>query len=54
MKILIERVYSFTTTAERMIVCDVKRETLLHCVFPRHRAQIDGGKFRQESDLLAL
>ena len=27
-----------------------KRETLLHRVCLRHRAQIDGGKFRQESD----
>ena len=40
MKVLTERGYS-TTTAERMIVRDVKREILLHCVFLRQRAEID-------------
>ena len=38
MEVLTERGYSFTTTAERMIVRDVKSEILLHCVFLRHKS----------------
>ena len=52
LKILTARV-SFTPTAEREFGRDVK-EYFLHCVWLRHKARIDHGKFRHESDLHAF